>query len=352
LRVAIRWIAALLLLVAGSAAHAHLVSAGNGLVNVLPERAVLLLAVPVSIFQNVDTNQDGLLQPEEIQSNRDRIIDQLNQSISFQIGEAQGEVLDDQIMVSVHADNQLGTPQIEWLRQIKFPQEALSLPVQISLKGSLLSEEYLFQVKRPDGQELAKISSSNPSHVFFNNNWGTFQSFFLEGWQHIVEGYDHLVFLITLLAASIVWRRWFWLLTAFTVAHGITYGLASFGLVQVKAELIEPVIALTILITAALSLFRLQLSLRTEAIAVFGLGLFHGLGFASAMAMQLQGQKYPISSIVGFNLGVEAGQILVCIVLGGLFEILKRKTQQLENVRNGMIWLGFLSGGFWLFERI
>jgi hypothetical protein len=99
-------------------------------------------------------------------------------------------------------------------------------------------------------------------------------------------------------------------------------------------------------------LFKLQLSLRTEAIAVFGLGLFHGLGFASAMAMQLQGQKYPMSSIVGFNLGVEAGQILVCIVLGGLFEILRRKTQQLENVRNGMIWLGFLSGGFWLFERI
>ena len=336
----------------GAGAHAHLASAGHGLVNVLPERAVLLLAVPVSIFQNVDTNQDGLLQPEEIRLNRDRIIDQLNQSISFQIGEAKGEVLDDQIMVSVHADNQLGTPQIEWLRQIKFPQEALSLPVNISLKGSLLTGEYLFQVKRVDGQELAKISSSHPSHVFFNHSWGTFQSFFLDGWKHIVEGYDHLVFLTILLAASVVWRRWFWLLSAFTLAHGITYGLASFGLVQVKAELIEPVIALTILITAALSVFKLQLRLRTEMVAVFGLGLFHGLGFASAMAMQLQGQRYPMSSIIGFNLGVEAGQILVCLILGGLFEILKRKTQQLENVRNGMIWLGFLAGGFWLFERI
>jgi hydrogenase/urease accessory protein HupE len=255
-------------------------------------------------------------------------------------------------MVSVHSESGQGTPQIEWLRQIKFPQEKLSLPIRLSFKNKLLTSDYLFQVKRVDGQELAKISSSHPSHIFFNNSWGTFQSFFLDGWQHIVQGYDHLVFLITLLAASIVWRRWFWLLTAFTVAHGITYGLASFVWVQVKAELIEPVIALTILITAALSLFKLQLSLRTEAIAVFGLGLFHGLGFASAMAMQLQGQRYPMSSIVGFNLGVEAGQILVCLILGGLFEILKRKTQQLENVRNGMIWLGFLAGGFWLFERI
>jgi hydrogenase/urease accessory protein HupE len=128
--------------------------------------------------------------------------------------------------------------------------------------------------------------------------------------------------------------------------------LASFGLVQVKAELIEPVIALTILITAALSLFKLQLNLKTEMTAVFGLGLFHGLGFASAMAMQLQGQRYPLSSIVGFNLGVEAGQILVCLILGVVFEILKRRSQQLENVRNAMIWSGFLAGGFWLFERI
>ncbi len=311
-----------------------------------------MLAVPVSILQNVDANQDGLLQPEEIRLNRDRIIDQLNQSISFQIGEARGEVLDDQIIESVHADSPQGPPQIEWIRQIKFPQEALSLPVQISLKGSLLTGEYLFQVKRVDGQELAKISSSHPSHVFFNHSWGTFQSFFLDGWKHIVEGYDHLVFLITLLAASVVWRRWFWLLTAFTLAHGITYGLASFGLVQVRPELIEPVIALTILITAALSLFKLQLSLKTEMIAVFGLGLFHGLGFASAMAMQLQGQRYPMSSIVGFNFGVEAGQILVCLILGIVFEILKRKPQQLESVRNGIIWSGFLAGGFWLFERI
>ena len=51
------------------------------MVNILPERAVLLIAVPVAVFQNVDTNQDGLLQPEEIKLNRERIIAQLSQSI-------------------------------------------------------------------------------------------------------------------------------------------------------------------------------------------------------------------------------------------------------------------------------
>jgi hypothetical protein len=66
-------------------------------------------------------------------------------------------------------------------------------------------------------------------HVFFKNSWGTFESFVVEGWRHIVQGHDHLVFLMTLLAVSIVWRRWLWVLTAFTVAHGVTYGLATLG---------------------------------------------------------------------------------------------------------------------------
>ena len=61
-----RFLLALLSWAVSCAAHAHLISAGNGLINILPERAVLLIAVPVSVFQNVDTNQDGLLQPEEI----------------------------------------------------------------------------------------------------------------------------------------------------------------------------------------------------------------------------------------------------------------------------------------------
>lgn len=348
----VRFIATLIFLALGTGAQAHLISAGNGLVNVLPERTVLLLAVPVSVFQNVDTNQDGLLQPEEIQPNRERIIEQLSQSIRLDMGQSQGEVLDDQIMTSVHADNRQGTPQVEWLRSIKFPQEVQNSPIQITLKDNLLTSDYLFQVKRVDGQEIAKISPAHPTHVFFDQAWGTFQAFFLDGWHHIVQGYDHLVFLITLLAASMVWRRWFWLLSAFTVAHGITYGLASFGWVQVKPEHIEPIIALTIVLIAGLNLLRFTMNLKAEVLVVFGLGLFHGLGFASAMALQLQGQRFPMSSLLGFNLGVEAGQVLVCLLLGSLLEILKRHTNQLEHVRTAMLWAGFLAGAFWLFERI
>jgi hypothetical protein len=120
----------------------------------------------------------------------------------------------------------------------------------------------------------------------------------------------------------------------------------------VRDEFIDPFIEIYILLTAIASLFKLKMSLISEAGLVFGLGLFHGLGFASAMASQLQGQRFPISSLVGFNLGVEAGQLAVCLILGVLFEMLKRSSQWLEKVRILSIWAGFVAGGFWLFERI
>ena len=94
-----RFFSALLLFTFGFTANAHLISAGNGLIDILTERAVLLISLPVSTFQSFDTNQDGHREPEEIRLNRERINAQLSQSIDFHIGETRGKVLDDQFMV-------------------------------------------------------------------------------------------------------------------------------------------------------------------------------------------------------------------------------------------------------------
>ena len=94
-----RFFSALLLFTFGFSTNAHLISAGNGLIDILTERAVLLISLPVSTFQNFNTNQDGHREPEEIRLNRQRIIAQLSQSIDFHIGETRGKVLDDQFMV-------------------------------------------------------------------------------------------------------------------------------------------------------------------------------------------------------------------------------------------------------------
>jgi hydrogenase/urease accessory protein HupE len=337
---------------AGHSSYAHLITAGNLTLNILPDKAVLLVGVPVAFFKGIDTNQDGLLQPEEIKSQREQIIEQLDQAIEIKMGGLKGEVIDDQIIVSLHVDSQSSTPQIEWLRQLKFSEDNFNQPVKVEFSERLLVNEYFLKVQRSEVQEVAMLSSSHSSHAFFKDRWQAFLSFVIEGWNHIVHGYDHVVFVIILLAASVQMKRWLWVLTSFTLAHGITYALASFGLVQVKPELIEPIIAITILITAMLNLFKIQPQVRSEMAVVFGFGLFHGLGFASAMSIQLNGARFPVSTVLGFNLGVEMGQIAIAAVLGFVFWALKSQSELLEKIRIGMIWIGFFAGAFWLFERI
>ena len=333
-------------------AQAHLISAGNASIALNPNRTILLVGVPASVFKGIDENQDGLLQPNEIKENRLQMIAQLEKAFQLKIGNLVGEVVDDQLITSVKADNQDGAAQVEWLRQLKFEPEALNLPIEITLDGDLITSDYVFQVKRMDAEELAVLSASRPSHTFFKDSFGTFQSFFVDGWLHIVSGYDHIVFIMVILVAAINLRRWLWVLSSFTVAHGMTYALATFGLVQVKPEWIEPIIAFTIIATAAMSLFKLKLQLRNEMLLVFGLGLFHGLGFASSMASQLNTIRFPVTSVIGFNLGVEVGQIAIALVVALIFKLLQGSTEWAERLMLATLWASFLLGGYWLFERI
>ena len=342
----------LMLLGGGFNAQAHLVSAGFATISVNPERSVLLIGVPVSFFKGIDQNQDGLLQPDEIKANRLQIIEQLSQAFKLSIGNSSGEIIDDQLMTSIKADQKEGAPQIEWLRHLKFQADAMNLPIQLTLDEKQVSTEYVFQVKRMAEEEVAVLGPSQPRHLFFKDQWGTLQSFFVEGWQHIVLGYDHIIFILSLLVAAISMRRWLWVLSSFTIAHGVTYSLVTLGWVQVKPEWIEPIIALTIVLTTASSLLKLHWSLRTETTLVFGLGLFHGLGFASAMANQLVTVRFPVATVLGFNLGVEVGQLFIALTLGLLFVSLKNSAKWTEPTQLGILWLCFALGGFWLFERI
>jgi hydrogenase/urease accessory protein HupE len=348
-----RILVALFFLFATQISFAHLLSAGHASLNLIENKAILLIAVPVSVFQNIDSNQDGLLQPEEIRTQRTQIIAQLNQLVDIQIGGVQGQMLDDQIMVSMHVDSQNSTPQIEWFHQLQFDKLLATDMVEIKLSASLLEKsDFIVQVTRSGEKELGYFKPSADTHIFFKNGWRTFQAFFIEGWLHILLGFDHLVFIMALLAAKFSIRRWAWVLTSFTLAHGLTYALATFGVVQIKPEFIEPLIALSILLTATLSLFKIEPRLLLEILAVFGIGLIHGLGFASSMSMQLNDVRFPMSSIIGFNLGVEAGQVAIALIFGAFLLTFKSKPDWLERVQRSMIWLSFLAGAFWFFERI
>jgi hydrogenase/urease accessory protein HupE len=133
------------------------------------------------------------------------------------------------------------------------------------------------------------------------------------GVEHILTGYDHLAFLIALIVASRRIRSLAGVVTAFTAAHSITLGLAALGWVTVPGRLVEIAIALSIAYVGAENLlFRRPATRWVEA---FLFGLIHGLGFASVLEESLLFEPLKFTALVGFNLGVEAGQLAIVLAV-------------------------------------
>jgi hypothetical protein len=167
--------------------------------------------------------------------------------------------------------------------------------------------------------------------------WQQFAEFVTEGVWHIWKGFDHILFLLTLLfPAVIVYRHGRWeargswrasamdilkVVTAFTVAHSLTLSLAVLGLVHAPSRIVESTIAATVLLGALNNLVPVVLERRWLVAFVFG--LVHGLGFASVLAdLGLQGTNLALA-LVGFNAGVEVGQFAIVMVFLPLAVLLR-----------------------------
>ena len=157
-----------------------------------------------------------------------------------------------------------------------------------------------------------------------------FRQYLVEGIWHIWIGFDHILFLLSLLLPAVLLHertRWrgverlrdalvqvLWVVTSFTLAHSITLSLAALGLVSLPSRLVESAIALSVVLAAANNLWPLVEQRRW--VVAFGFGLIHGFGFASVLADLGLPQGTLLLALVGFNLGVETGQLaIVCAFL-------------------------------------
>jgi hypothetical protein len=131
------------------------------------------------------------------------------------------------------------------------------------------------------------------------------------GFHHIVpEGQDHILFVLGLFLFSARIKPLLWQVSAFTAAHSITLGLAIYDVMRLPSAITEPLIAASIVFVAVENIFTKEIKPWRYAV-VFGFGLVHGLGFASAFAeVGLPRQNFLVG-LIGFNLGVECGQITV-----------------------------------------
>tara|TARA_R110002095_G_scaffold9208_1_gene14617 strand:+ start:285 stop:872 length:588 start_codon:yes stop_codon:yes gene_type:complete len=145
--------------------------------------------------------------------------------------------------------------------------------------------------------------------------WDVIGLYLQLGYQHILpKGLDHILFVLALFFASSRLKPLAWQVSAFTLAHTLTLGLAVLGLITLSPAIVEPMIALSIAFVAIENLVFKEMQ-RWRPLVVFGFGLFHGLGFAGVLVdLGLpQGQLLP--SLLSFNIGVEAGQLTIILAM-------------------------------------
>ncbi len=149
------------------------------------------------------------------------------------------------------------------------------------------------------------------------------------GFDHILpKGLDHILFVLGLFFLSTRWRPLLWQVTAFTLAHTVTLALGALGWVNVPGSIVEPLIAASIVYVAIENVFHQGLSRWRPAI-IFGFGLLHGLGFASVLGEFGLPEDQFIPALVGFNVGVELGQLTVIALAAFLLMLSARLARRM-----------------------
>jgi hypothetical protein len=242
------------------------------------------------------------------------------------------------------------------------PAESLTLLVDFECASGgreLLVRDDLFDVLGADYHTLARIEAPDRIRQFaFTPETRESRvlpgvtgvaSFVWLGVEHILTGWDHLLFLLVLLLRGGGWLSLVKIITAFTVAHSVTLALAVLDVVSLPDRLVEAVIALSIAAVAAENLFLRPVVSRRWLVS-FAFGLVHGFGFSSVLrevGLPTQGLVF---SLLGFNAGVELGQALVVAVALPALALL-RSTRWEARVTRGASLATLLVGAVLFVER-
>jgi hypothetical protein len=190
------------------------------------------------------------------------------------------------------------------------------------------SHRGLLRIDSPGGTATTVLSPEQPQYTLnaaAASHGDAFVRYWQEGVWHIWIGFDHILFLLALLLPAVLWweqGRWrpavtlrtvlletAGIVTAFTLAHSLTLALAVLGVVDLPSRLVESAIAITVILAALNNLFPLVTGKRW--LLAFALGLIHGFGFASVLRdLGLPAEALTLA-LVGFNLGVETGQLAI-----------------------------------------
>jgi hypothetical protein len=208
-----------------------------------------------------------------------------------------------------------------------------------------ISTAYLEGGANSDLIDMSNLLAKPAMSVFVDYIW--------VGFEHIIPlGWDHILFVVGLFLFSIKLRSLLWQVSAFTLAHTITLALGMLGYISLPAYIVEPLIAATIVYVAIENIIFKQMTW-WRPLLVFCFGLLHGLGFASVLTeFGLSAQSF-VGGLIGFNIGVELGQLAVILICFALFGVWFRHKSWYRSVIvvNGSAVIGLI-GAYWFVERV
>lgn len=339
-------------------------------------RLVPGVAVSSSVIASIDGNGDGILSETEQQAYAERVLSDLSLSVdghalSLRLVSEDFPSIEEmkQGVGEIHINFMAASPGGGANRRLVFENHHRS-EMAVYLVNSLVPRDTHIQITgqtRNDTQsfyQLDFVQAENAGRGFRPNLSG-FAGAFRLGVRHIAEGTDHLLFLLALLLpAPLLASRGRWdrcasvrgsllhilsIVTAFTLGHSLTLALAAFGLVSLPSRPVEVLIAVSILVSA-IHAIRPLFPGREAAIAAF-FGLIHGLAFASAISDLGFNGWYRLVSLFGFNLGIEAMQlIVVATILPSLLLLSRTRAYSMFRV-SGALFAGVASLA-WIVERV
>lgn len=365
-------------------ADAHAYSAGFTTLNLAQSAVEMTYSLDVlSVIELTggDANRNGRLEVEEFQAVKASLLELLKEHLRLQINnqpqawqqvtgfEHTGEAAQDKVALKVSYPPATASQTLS-LTDSLYSQDSAANYVDLltvnygdSKNTQALSGKYREWSMQLSEQDYAALASSASSRAGANDGTAHsggeasgsedvisgWYSFFTLGMNHILSGYDHLLFLFSLLIARQTFKQYAAMITAFTVAHSITLTLTVLGIVNVPPNIVEPAIALSICFVAVDNIVRKNVSHRW--VLTFLFGLIHGMGFADILKeMQLPKSQLAVD-LLSFNLGIEAVQITLVALLLPLLGFLHRWKFSRRVVLTGSS-AALLLGGIWLIQRL
>ena len=222
---------------------------------------------------------------------------------------------------------------------------------ELSVKGLSRMTDALISIRFSEGNKFEGLVSVNEPKLTIPGETNLYPtSYFWLGVDHLLSGIDHLLFVFGLIFLVRGMTILIKTITAFTLAHSITLGLSVFGVVNLPQATAEAIIALT-LVYLALEIGSKNKYLSTPWFLAFGFGLLHGFGFAGALSEIGFANDNLLFSLLFFNLGIEAGQLVILPVIGLIIWFFNKIKFERLSYKLSSYAIGGM-GTFWLIERM